>query len=144
MTKEETIKVLQMLNAFYAGGKGNPKEQVIAWHLIMGKYAFEDAMTAVLHFAENDTRQYATFPAVGLIVDEIRKAEKARKALVDAVMKGISYGTAYEDIKEEAKALISKERYDEWLSIKADVFQANAGTYRQILLQKQEQLEQSK
>lgn len=144
MTKNDTLAILAMLNAFYAGGKNDPKLQVNAWHLILYKYDFEDAKEAVLRFAENDTRQYATFPAVGLIVDEIRKVERARKALVEAVMMGIFHGIAYEDIKEESKALISEERYNEWLSIKADVFQANAGQYRQILMQKQKQLGQGK
>lgn len=144
MTKEETIKVLQLLNAFYAGGNGNPKEQVIAWHMIMGKYAFEDAMTAVLNFAENDTRQYATFPAVGLIVNEIRKTEQRDGAMVEEVIRGISYGRAYEDIANDAKVLISNEVYNKWLKVDAEEFQNNAQHYRQILQTNQKQLGQGK
>ena len=53
--------------------------QVNAWHMILQKYDFDDAKEAVLNFAEHDTREYATFPAVGLIVNEIRKVQKSRK-----------------------------------------------------------------
>lgn len=137
MTKEETIKVLQLLNAFYAGGNNNPKEQVIAWHMVMGKYDFNDAMTAVLHFAENDTRQYATFPAVGLIVNEIRKVEKSKNSTVNEIIVGISYGRSYDMISDNAKTLISEELYNEWLSMDAEVFNIKAGTYKQFLKSRQ-------
>lgn len=144
MTKEETIKVLQLLNAFYAGGKGNPKEQMIAWHMILEKYNYTDAVVAVLNFAENDTRQYATFPAVGLIVNEIRKTEQRKGAMVEEVIRGISYGRDYEDLAPNAKVLISNEVYNEWLKVDAEEFQNNAQRYRQILQTKQKQLGQGK
>lgn len=144
MTKEETIKVLQLLNAFYAGGKGNPKEQMIAWHMILEKYNYNDAVVAVLNFAENDTREYATFPAVGLIVNEIRKTEQRKGAMVEEVIRGISYGRAYEDIAPNAKPLISNEVYNEWLKVDAEEFQNNAHRYRQILQTNQKQLGQGK
>lgn len=137
MTREQTIKVLQVLNAFYAGGKNDPKEQVTAWHLIMSKYDFDDAMTAVLHFAENDTREIATFPAVGLIVNEIRKAEKARSNTINEIIVGVSYGRAYDQISDEAHLLISKDMYNEWLNMDAEVFSTKAGTYREFLKNKQ-------
>ena len=137
MTKEETIKVLQLLNAFYAGGNNNPREQVTAWYMVMGKYDFDDAMTAVLHFAENDTRQYATFPAVGLIVNEIRKAERSKNSIVDEIIVGISYGRPYEMLSDSAKTLIGEERYNDWLSMDAEKFQTKAGIYRQFLKNKQ-------
>ena len=144
MTKEETIKVLQLLNAFYAGGKGNPKEQMIAWHMILEKYNYNDAVVAVLNFAENDTREYATFPAVGLIVNEIRKTEQRKGAMVEEVIRGISYGRDYEDLAPNAKVLISNEVYNEWLKVDAEEFQNNAQRYRQILQTNQKQLGQGK
>lgn len=137
MTKNETLMILAMLNAFYAGGKNDPQQQVHAWHLILGKYDFNDAKEAVLTFAENDVRQYATFPAVGLIVNEIRKIKKNREGKVNEIMLGVSYGKTYDMISDEAKTLISEERYNEWLAIDAIKFSENAGKFRESLKQKQ-------
>ena len=137
MTKNETLTILAMLNAFYAGGKYDPQQQVHAWHMILYKYDFEDAKEAVLNFAENDVRQYATFPAVGLIVNEIRKIKNRREGKVNEIMLGISYGRAYDMISDDAKNLISEEMYNEWLAIDALKFSENAGKYREILKQKQ-------
>ena len=141
MTENETLMVLAMLNAFYAGGKNDPKQQVKAWHLILYKYDFNDAKEAVLNFAENDVRQYATFPAVGLIVNEIRKIKNHREGKINEIMLGISYGRSYAMISQEAKSIISEEKYNEWLAIDAETFSQKAGAYRETLKQKQEMIE---
>lgn len=137
MTKNETLMILAMLNAFYAGGKNDPQQQVHAWYLILGKYDFEDAKEAVLTFAENDVRQYASFPAVGLIVNEIRKIKKRREGKVNEIMLGVSYGRTYDMISDDAKTLISEEKYNEWLAIDAVEFSEKAGKFRESLKQKQ-------
>lgn len=140
MTKNDTLAILAMLNAFYAGGKNDPKQQVNAWYLILYKYDFEDAKEAVLNFAENDTRQYATFPAVGLIVNEIRKVMGHRQANVTEVLNSIAYGRTYDSISKDAKCLINENQYNEWLSIKADVFADNIDAYQDILKRRQARL----
>ena len=141
MTKNETLMILAMLNAFYAGGKNDPQQQVHAWYLIMGKYDFEDAKEAVLRFAENDTRQYATFPAVGLIVNEIRQIKNHKEGKVNEIMLGISYGRSYDMISSEARRLISEDKYNEWLAIDAVEFSEKAGKFRETLKQKQRLIE---
>lgn len=140
MTKNETLTVLAMLNAFYAGGKNDPQVQVNAWHLILQKYDFDDAKEAVLNFAEHDTREYASFPAVGLIVNEIRKVQKSRSDVVAEIMVGVSYGRAYDMLSNKAHMLISERLYTEWLNMKADDFQVKSGTLKQVLQQRQKQL----
>lgn len=140
MTKNETLTILAMLNAFYAGGKNDPQVQVNAWHLILQKYDFNDAKEAVLNFAERDTREYATFPAVGLIVNEIRKVQKSRNDVIAEIIVGVSYGRPYELISDKAHMLISEKLYDEWLNMKADEFQVKSGTLKQVLVQRQKQL----
>lgn len=140
MTKNETLTILAMLNAFYAGGKNDPQVQVNAWHLILQKYDFNDAKEAVLNFAERDTREYATFPAVGLIVNEIRKVQKSRNDVIAEIIVGVSYGRPYELISDKAHMLISEKLYDEWLNMKADEFQVKSGTLKQVLKQRQKQL----
>jgi hypothetical protein len=141
MTKKETLTILALLNAFYAGGKNDPKQQTEAWHMILHKYDYESARNAVLNFAENDTRDYATFPAVGLIVKEIRKAKKSRNDAISQIIVGISYGRTYDMMPDKAQALISESTYNEWLNMDAELFSIKAGTLKQILQQKQKQIE---
>lgn len=133
MTKEQTIKVLAMLNGFYAGGKNDPNQQAFAWHLVLGKYDFNDAMAAVIRFAENDNRDYATFPAVGRIVAEIRKEHTARATAVQEVIRSISYGKPYEHMTDRAKALITQETYTEWSRVDAVEFAQDSEKYAAVL-----------
>ena len=129
MTKEETIKIMAMLGAFYSGGKNDPHTQANAWHLILGKYDYDIAEKAVLRFAENDTRDYATFPTVGKRVEAIRKETFAMDKPIKEVIASISYGRPYDYLTEEAKKLIGKDRYDEWKQIDAMEFENNAEVF---------------
>lgn len=128
MTKTETIQIMAMLGAFYSGGKNDPKLQAEAWHLILGKYPYRVAEQAVLHFVENDTREYATFPAVGKIVEEIKKEQERINKPIGEIVKNISYGREYAYLTNEAKALISEEKYNAWLNIDAEVFANNSNS----------------
>ena len=122
MTKEETIKILAMLSAFYGQGKSNPEQMATAWHLILSKYDYRITQKAILSFAENDVREYATFPDVGKIVEAIRNemAQEA-KPIKDTIM-CIQYGKPYISTPPRVKALISEERYNEWLAMDAEIF----------------------
>lgn len=133
MTKEETVKIMSMLGAFYSGSKNNAKMQAAAWHMILEKYDFEIAQKAVLNFAENDTREYATFPAVGVIVREIRNQQMLEAKPIKEVIRAISYGKGYEDISDDAKRIISKEVYNKWLKIDAEEFAARSDFYAKML-----------
>lgn len=137
MTKHETVTILMMLGAFYSGGKNDPKLQADAWHLILSKYDFETAKKAVLNFAENDTRDYATFPAVGVIVKEIKKQQIRENKPIKEVIRSVLYGKAYGELSEDAKGLISWANYNEWLDVNAEEFAANAETYASTLNTKQ-------
>lgn len=133
MTKEETVKIMSMLGAFYSGSKNNAKMQAAGWHLILEKYDFEIAKKAVLHFAENDTREYATFPAVGVIVREIRNQMYLEAKPIKEVIRAISYGKGYDDMSDDAKRIISEDVYDEWLEVDAEEFAANSDFYASML-----------
>ena len=122
MTKEETIKILAMLSAFYGQGKSNPEQMATAWHLILDKYEYRIAQKAILTFAENDRREYATFPAVGNIVAAIRDEEARENRPINEIVKGISYGRQYLTLSSEAKQIISEERYEGWLKMNAEEF----------------------
>lgn len=129
MTKDETVKIMSMLGAFYSGSKNNAKMQAAAWHLILEKYDFEIAQKAVLNFAENDTRDYATFPAVGVIVKEIRKQRMLDEKPVKDVIRGVIMGKKYEDLDTEAKSLISETKYEDWLSLNSEYFVSKADMF---------------
>ena len=129
MTKQETIQIMAMLGAFYGAGKSNPEVMAEGWHTILEPYEFEVARKAVLNYAKNDVREYASFPTVGNIVkcinDEIAKDE----APVKEVVRAISYGWGYDQLSKDAKELITPLRYDEWLKMDAEEFANNAGKY---------------
>ena len=133
MTKEETVKIMSMLGAFYSGSKNNAKMQAVAWHMILEKYDFGIAQKAVLNFAENDTREYATFPAVGVIVREIRNQQYLEAKPIKEVIRSISYGKGYEDISDDAKRIISEEVYNKWLKIDAEEFAAKTDFFANML-----------
>lgn len=140
MTKEQTIKVLELLNAFYAGGKNDPQQQVIAWHLILKDYDFQDAMNAVLNYAKTDRREYAQFPTVGRIIEQIEKEKSDRQKAVKEVITAISYGRPYEALTNDARLLISNKEYNEWLSIDAEEFSQKADILELILKREQVKL----
>ena len=136
MTKQQTVMIMAMLGAFYSGGKNDPKMQAEAWHLILQKYDFDTAQAAVLNFAENDVRDYATFPAVGKIVDAIRAEDyKRNKPLWDIKM-SISYGKDYDSLTTNCKSVISRDKYDEWLKVDPAEFEAKADDFITLLKNK--------
>ena len=136
MTKEETVKIMALLGAFYAGGKNDPKIQAQAWYMILYKYDFETAKCAVLRYAENDTREYATFPAVGNIVYAIKKETQDRNRPIAEVIRGISYGRNYKQLSDKAQNLISATQYNAWMKVDAETFQQDADKYADLLRNK--------
>lgn len=133
MTKTETITILSMLSSFYSGGKNDPKLQADAWHLILYKYDFVTAQKAVLNFAENDTRDYATFPAVGVIVKEIKCQQKIEERPYREITRAIQYGKNYDELSIEAKNIISEANYGEWLKVDPEEFANKAHIYTEML-----------
>lgn len=133
MTMQECVQILAMLGAFYGGGKTDPKAQVKAWYTILQKYPYETAERAVINFAENDVRDYATFPAVGKIVQAIKNEITKNNAPIKEIVRAISYGHGYDYISDDAKRLISKPMYDEWLSMDAEEFAHKAAGLQQHL-----------
>lgn len=134
MTIEETVTIMAMLGAFYSGGKNDPKMQAKAWHIILQKYKYETAQQAVLNFAENDTREYATFPTVGVIVKEIRKQRMLEEKPVKDVIYGVIMGKKYENLDAEAKKIISETKYEDWLSLNSEYFVSKADEFADQLI----------
>lgn len=133
MTKEECVKIMAMLGAFYSGGKNDPKAQANAWYLILGKYPYHIAEAAVLHYAEHDIREYATFPTVGSIVTEIQNVQLRMDRPVQEIIRAIAYGRDYMQLTDGAKELISKDAYNEWLGMDAEEFASKTHILSDIL-----------
>lgn len=144
MTKVECIQIMAMLGAFYSGGKNDPKLQAEAWYLILGKYPYRIAEQAVLHFAENDTREYATFPTVGKIVAEIKAEQMKIDKPVKEIVRNISYGRDYAQLTDNAKVLISEELYNDWLDMDAEEFAYKADALSDFLKGNQQMMLENK
>lgn len=140
MTKEETIRIMAMLGAFYGAGKSNPEVMAEGWYLILGSYDYDVAAKAVLTYAKNDTRDYGTFPTVGNIVRCIEDEMAKEQAPVNEVVRAVSYGWGYEQLSKEAKELITPLRYDEWLKMDAEKFANKAGEMADTLKSKRKAL----
>ena len=144
MTKNETIQIMAMLQAFYGMGKGNPEIMAEGWYLILEPYDFEIAKKAVLNYAKNDTREYGTFPTVGNIVKEIEAEMRKEQAPIKEVVRAISYGWGYDQLSKEAKANITEEHYNDWLNMDAEEFANKANALAGTLKEQKKLLEVKK
>ena len=140
MTKEETIKIMAMLGAFYGAGKSNPEVMAEGWYIILEPYEYQLAYKAVLEFAKNDTRDYATFPAVGKIVQFIEEEMRKEQAPVNEVVRAVSYGWGYDQLSADAKRLITDETYKDWLKMDAEEFASKAGVFAGTLKKNRKRL----
>lgn len=133
MTREESIKIMAMLGAFYSGSKNDPKQQAAVWYMVIGKYDYEVAKKAVLNYAENDTREYASFPACGVIVAEIKKVQAEMDKPINEIILRIITGLDYYGLSVDAQKLISEPQYTEWLNIDAEEFATHVKDYAEVL-----------
>ena len=126
MTEKETVQIMAMLEGFYGMGKGNPEIMAAAWHLVLQDYEFGVASRAVVEYAKNDTREYASFPTVGNIVKCIEHEMHKEVAPINEITRAISYGWHYDQLSKEAQENITEEHYNDWLKMDAEKFQAKA------------------
>lgn len=140
MTKKETIQLMAMLGAFYGQGKGNPEIMAEGWFLILEPYDYEIAQKAVLNYARNDTREYASFPTVGNIVKCIEEEMSKEQAPVKEVVRAVSYGWGYDQLSKDAKSIISEDRYKTWLKMDAEEFSNKAHIMAETLKSERKRL----
>lgn len=139
MTKQETILIMAKLSAFYGQGKSDVRMMADAWHEILGEYDFMTANNAVTQFAKHDVREYATFPAVGCIVEAIEKEQGVKQKIFNFAFNG----RLYEELPMRAKEIISKEQFEwfkgqhpEYLRLNKDAILAKIdGIYREAQLE---------
>ena len=140
MTKKETVRIMSMLGAFYGAGKSNPEIMAEGWHIILEPYEFKHAYNAVLEYAKNDTREYASFPTVGNIVKNIELEQVKEQAPISEIVRAISYGRKYDQLSDSAQTLIDLDYYDSLLKMNAEEFASKASVIAESLRQKQKRL----
>lgn len=141
MSKAETIQLMAMLGAFYGAGKANPEIMAEGWFMILEPYDFKIAQRAVLNYAKNDVREYASFPTVGNIVRCIEEEMRKEQAPVKEVVRAISYGWSYDQLSKEAQGLIGEERYKTWLKMDAEEFSNKAHIMAETLKSERKRLQ---
>lgn len=134
MTKVDVIKILAIMHSIYGQGKGSPEEVAQAWYLLLGKYDRDAAMAAVIRFMENDTRDWATLPAPGVIIAEIKKEESRRRMAVTEVYEAIACADkTYTQLSDYARELITPEQFAKWSEIDPEEFCTHGSQYKAIL-----------
>ena len=113
MKKAETLKLLAMLSAFYGQGKADPEQMVSSWHMILKDYSYEEAENAIIAFAKMDCREYATFPAPGVLINQIEETRKKEHSIKCAAWINILNTDEYDQLIEEAKDWFSREQFTE-------------------------------
>lgn len=129
MTKEETIKILAMLSAYFGQGKAEPQAMASAWHLILKDYDFAIAQRAVVEFARNDTREYCTFPPVGSIVTAIKAQEKLANRIFNVAFQDVEYN----DLPDVAKRFITKNDYQTLLDMSQEELKKREQSIKGVL-----------
>lgn len=114
MTKEETLKILAHLSAFYGQGKSNVKMMVEAWHEIIGVYDYHIARRAVVDSASHDKREYASFPTAGVIVETIKRQNGLYNRVYNEALKSAG---DYSGLSDDAKKIISEKQYDAFMAL---------------------------
>ena len=92
MTKNETAKILAVLNAYYPDVEMEPNITVNAWYKLLQDYDYAVVEHAAMNFAESDKRDYPKFPSVGQIkaqIDKICKTGDSSEELWNKVYKAI-------------------------------------------------------
>lgn len=113
MNSEETLKILALLSAFYGQGKSDARQMAAGWHAILKDYSYQDAEQAVVEFARNDVRDYATFPAPGVLINQIEETRKKEHSMKCAAWINILNTDEYDQLIEEAKGWFSREQFTE-------------------------------
>ena len=135
MNKTETLAIMSMLSAFYGQGKSDPQAMSNAWHLILRDYDYHIAERAVIRFAKNDIREYASFPGVGQIVRAIENESK----MANRIFNSIYQGNSYDSLSAEEQALISRENYLQGLAKDKQALLDERDKVIEALLKKQRQ-----
>ena len=108
MTIQETTQLLAIISAYYGQGKADAKQMAHAWHIILKDYDYLTSERAVIEFAKNDRRDYATFPSVGQIVAAIEKERKLPRLIHNTA----NMNDLYSSLPDRAKEMITETDFE--------------------------------
>lgn len=134
MNKNETVKILAMISAYYGQGKADPQQMVNAWYVILKDYDYGVAEKAVIEFAKTDSRDYATFPSVGQIVRAIEK----QKNYANLIYNTLWAGGDYDSLPVGAQNLLSKAVFDEYKGKGLTEIENSSKAIKNAILQNQQ------
>lgn len=117
MKESETVKIMAMLSAFYGQGKSDTEIMSRAWHLILKDYDFHEAERAVIEYAKNDIREYASFPTPGSIVAKIEGYREERRRERMRIWRGMYDRKEYDSLPNELKRLCPQDVYERGLKL---------------------------
>ena len=120
MTVEETMKILTILSAFYGEGKSDTRIMVAAWHEMLEPYEYYIVRRAVMNYAREDTREYASFPTPGRMIKTI----ESELAVYNEIFNSMLSQNTYDELSDKAKSIISKDRYNA-VAIKGYLYKIN-------------------
>lgn len=136
MTKEQTAAIMGILSAYYGQGKSDVDSMVAAWHRHLERFPFYLVDRAVYQFAEHDTRDYATFPSVGQIVEHI-KTEQGR---YNRIFNQATQRIPYKELDELERELVSETAYNRMLEKPIENLLGERETILAYIIRKDEQL----
>lgn len=140
MEINETGKVMEVLSAFYGQGKSDTNRMLIAWHEILKDYPYEMVYQAVMEYAKNDRREYASFPAPGAIMQVIEEAEAEQKNIVNRTFYVLLHKTPYGDMPKEQQAICDQGVYERGLKMDEEELIARQDDFKQMLRKTQKRL----
>lgn len=108
MSKNETLKLLAILSAFYGRPKAEAEDMANAWYVVLREYDYTVAEQACIEYAKNDNREYSQFPSVGSIVASI----KEEYGCLNLIRNYALWNHEYRELEDRAKKWISEERFN--------------------------------
>lgn len=113
MNRRETAEIVKLLTAFFRNTNGATAVTMIdAWFTVLKDYDFKTTKAAVIRYAKSDQRDYPTMPGVGQIVGAIEAIKAEKEKPISEAVNALIYGLAFDSLSDEAKAIISRKRFE--------------------------------
>lgn len=141
MNKTETIKIMAMLSAYYGQGNANAEIMANAWHLLLCEYPYQVVEQAVMTFAKNDRRDYATFPPPGAIIKVIEDAQADRKVLANKVFNNLYNGVPYKELPPSQQEVCPEDVYQRGLDLDTEALLEKQEDFKSMIRTAQRRLE---
>lgn len=141
MEISETGKIMEVLSAFYGQGKSDVEKMLLAWNEILKDYKYNVVYQAVMTFARNDKREYASFPAPGAIIKVIEDAQADRKVLANKVFNNLYNGVPYKELPPSQQEVCPEDVYQRGLELAPESLLEKQEDFKDMIRTAQRRLE---